>query len=268
MSRMRKILVALGVLLLLYPLVLFVLSFVLAGQVEERVVERLTYALRADEVSVDDVSVSLLRGRIEVEGIHAKRTSMGMATVDIGELTVEVASMGRVLFDDSVLAVDINEGHLQLSAVGAATLRQSDGPPLHVGELRMRDSSVTLVATSLFPSVGKAKLIVKKAYAVDLVLNNAMSWLYKTEELDATLQAPGDLKFGVAYSDEQMSVSGSILGSDPITIPFSWPIPDPRDLELSQILDLASSLSKRIAREYAERKAKGLWDDVTDVIGD
>jgi hypothetical protein len=247
---------------------LLVLGYVLAGQVEERVQSRLTYALRADKVSVDDVSVSLLRGRIEVRGVRAERTGVGTASVDIGELTIEVASMGRVLFDDSVLAVAVNDAHLQLSAVGAATLRQSEGPPLEVGELVMRDSSVTLVATSLVPSIGKAKLVVNKAHAKDLVLNNAMSWLYKTDELDASLQAPGDLDFGLLYSGGNMSVHGSLLGSKPVTIPFVWPIPDPRELELNQILDLATSLSKRIASEYAEQKAKGLWDDVTQVLGD
>jgi hypothetical protein len=260
--------VALGVLLLLYPVVLIVLGYVLAGQIEERVRTRLAYALRADDVKVEDVSVSLLRGRIEVEGIHAERTSMGMATVDIGALTIEVAGLGMALFDDTVLLVDVQNAHLQLSAVGAATLRQSDGPSLEVGELTMSDSSVTLVATSLFPSVGKARLVVNKAHAEQLVLNNAMSWLYKTDELDATVQAPGDFNFGLIYLDKEMSVSGSIFGSKPVTIPFSWPIPDPRDLELEQILDLATSLSKRIAKEYAERKAKGLWDDVTDVLAD
>ena len=268
MSRGRKVLTGLGIAAVCYPIILIVLGYGLAGVIEERVVGRLGYALGADEVSISNVSVSLIRGRIELEGIHAERSGVGMATVDIGTLTVDVGSMGRVLLDDEVLAVDVADAHLQLSAVGAATLRQSDGPPLRVGELSMRDSSVTLVATSLFPSVGKAKLVVNHAHANELVMNNAMSWLYKTDTLDADLQTPGDMKFGLTYADEKMSVNGSILGSKPVTIPFSWPIPDPRDLEIQQIMDLATLLTKKIAREYAEQKAKGLWDDVTDVFDD
>lgn len=268
MSRGRKVIGGIGIALLLYPLVLLILGFALAGTVEERVRSRLGYALRADEVTVEDVNVSLIRGRIEVAGIHAERSGVGMATVDIGSLTIDVASMGRVVINDEVLGVDVAEAHLQLSAVGAATLRQSDGPPLSVGELSMRDSSVTLVATSLFPSVGKAKLVVNRAHATELVMNNAMSWLYKTDTLDANLEAPGDMKFGVLYADKKMSVQGSILGSKPVTIPFSWPIPDPRELEIQQIMDLTATLSKKIASEYAKRKAKGLWDDVTDALDD
>lgn len=268
MSRGRKLLTGLGIALVCYPIILLILGFALAGVVEDRVRSRLGYALRADEVAVADVSVSLLRGRIEVEGIHAERSGVGVATVDIGSLTIDVASMGRVLIDDEVLGVEVANAHLQLSAVGAATLRQSDGPPLTVGELRMRDSSVTLVATSLFPSVGQAKLVVNNAHASDLVMNNAMSWLYKTDTLDADLKTPGDLKFGLIYADGKMSVKGSIFGSKPVTIPFSWPIPDPRDLEIEQIMELAKSLSKKIASEYAEQKAKGLWDDVSDALSD
>ena len=266
MSRGRKLLVGLGVALLCYPILLVVLGFALAGTVEERVRGRLEYALRADKVSVDNVSVSLIRGRIEVQGVHAERSGVGMATVDIDTLRIEVAPMGRVLIDDEVLEVDVFNAHLQLSAVGAATLRQSEGPPLQVGELSMRESSVTLMATSLFPSVGKAKLTVNEAHASNLVMNNAMSWLYKTDSLDADLLAPGDMNFGLKYANQKMSVSGSILGSKPVTIPFSWPVPDPRDLEIEQIMDLATSLSKRIAKEYAEQKAKGLWNDVTDAL--
>ncbi len=268
MSRLRKILVALVVLLALYPVLLLILGYVLAGQVEERVRTRLAFALQADEVTVDDTSVSLLRGQIDLSGIHAKREGVGTATLEIATLEIEVAAMGMVLFDDAIENVEVEGAHLELSAVGAATLRQSDEPPLHVGELTIRDSSVTLVATSFFPSIGKAKLTVNKAHAVDLHLSDAMSWLYKTDTLDASLRAPGDLEFGVQYVDKAMSVSGSIFGSEPVTIPFSWPIPDPRKLEIGQIIELGKYISERLAREYAKRKAKGLWDDVSGLLED
>jgi hypothetical protein len=207
-----------------------------------------------------------LRGRIRVQGIHAERTSIGTAAVDIGTLDIEVAAMGWALIDGAPRRIDVDDAHLQLSAVGAATLRGSDGEPLHVDEFVLTNSSVTLVLTGFFPSIGKAKLSVTKAHAIDLEMNNAMSWLYKTDELEASVQAPGDLKVGLQYSDEAMSVSGSVLGSDPITVPFVWPIPDPRDLELDQILSLAKTLSDIVVKEYAKRKATGLWENVTDVI--
>ncbi len=268
MSRLGKVLVAFGVLLLCYPLLLLILGYVLAGQVEERVRTRLEFALRVDDVKIENVSVSLLRGRIEVEGVHAEREGVGTASLDIASLEIEVAPMGWVIVDDSVDKVQVEGAHLELSALGAATLRQSDGPSLEMGELLIRDSSITLVASSLFPSVGQAKLTVNEAHARDLELDNAMSWLYKTDVLDANLLAPGDSKFGINYRDETMSVSGSIFGSEPVSIPFVWPIPDPRELEISQILELTTSLSKKIASEYAKRKAKGVWKDVTELLDD
>jgi hypothetical protein len=268
MTRTKKILIGLAAALASYPLLLLLLGYALAGSVEERVRERLGFALQADEVEVGEVDVSLLRGRILVTGIHAKRNGVGTATVDIKTLDIGVASFGWVLFDQEPRSVAVDSAHLELSAVGAATLQSDDSPPLRVDEFTIKNSSVTLVATSFFPSMGKAELQVERAHASNLEMNNAISWLYKTDELVASLRAPGDLKLGLQYGDEAMSVSGSILGSDPITVPFLWPVPDPRELELEQILSLASTLSKLVAQEYAKRKAKGLWDNVTEVLDD
>lgn len=266
MSRRRKGLLALGVVLAAYPLLLIVLSYVLADRVEERVRNRLAFSLRADELRVDEVDVSLLRGRIQVHGIHAQRTGIGTASVDIGSLDIQVAAMGWALIDDALQRVDIDDAHLQLSAVGAATLRSSDSEPLQVGEFTITRSSATLVATGFLPSIGKAELKVERAHALDLQIKDAMSWLYQTDQLVASLQAPGDLDVGLQYGDQRMTVTGSVLGSDAITVPFVWPIPDPTELELEQIMSVAKALGKIVAKEYARRKAQDMWEDVAEAI--
>lgn len=266
MSRRRKALLVSVGLVCAYPLLLILLGYALAGRVEDRVEAQLTHALRADEIEIEDVDLSLLRGRIEIRGVRAKRTGVGTASLEIDSLEIDVPPMGWVVFDDDPSRVLVDDAHLTLSAVGAATLRKSDSPPLHIDDFIIESSSVSLVATTLFPSIGQARLSVGKAHVKDLELSNAMSWLYETHVLDAVLTTTGDVEIAVQYEEGQLALSGSFLGSKPIRVPFSWPIPDPEDFELSQILGLARSIASTVAPELARRKAQGLWDDVAEVV--
>lgn len=261
MSRRKRVLIALGSLAVAYPIVLLVLGFALRGTVEDRVRERLAYMLRADNVEIDDVDVSLLRGRIQLRGVRAERTSLGTASLRIAELDMRVGAMGLVLFDSDPRSVVIKQAHLELSAMGAATLRRSKGKPLHLDRLEIFDSSIRLVATSLFPSIGKAELSIAHARARDIELHNALAWLYKTELLDASLETTGDVELGLRYEDAQIVASGSFLGAEPISIPFVWPVPDPSKMELPQILLLGKQLLQALAPELARRKAAQAWDD-------
>lgn len=264
MSRKKKVLLGLLGVLLLYPLVLIVLSYALVGVVEERVRDRLAYMLRADNVTIEKVDLSLLRGRVTIRGIHAERSGLGTASLEIGQLDLELAKMGLVILDSSPTSVVIREAHLDLSALGAATLRRSTGRPLHVERLEIFDSSVRLVATSLFPGIGKAELFVEQARASDLTLHNAMAWLYRSDLLLARLKTTGDVELSVRYQVGRIEMSGSFLGSTPISVPFVWPDIDPSELELRQLLRVGKALTSALAPELAKRKAAALWDQLRE----
>ena len=268
MSRRKRVLIGVGGLVLAYPLLLLVLSFALTGTVETRVRERVAFMLRADSVEIEDVDLSLLRGRILLRGLRAQREGMGTATLRIKELEIRVGAMGQVLFDSEPRTVAIREAHLELSAVGAATLRRSKSKPLHLDRLEIFDSSIRLVATSLFPSIGKAELSIARARARDIDLHNALAWLYKTELLDASLETTGDVELGLRYEDGQIVASGSFLGAEPISIPFVWPVPDASEMELPQILRLGKQLLRALGPELARRKAAQVWADAQDRFED
>ncbi len=264
---MKRALIVFGVIALLYPLVLLVLGWAATGRVEEQIKQRLSHTLRADEVSIDDIDVGLIRGKVTLHGIRAKRTGLGTASIEVATLEVDVAPMGWALINSDPTRLEVVGAHLDLSAAGVATLRTgTDLRDIQVEEFVMHNSRITMAVTSLFPSLGQAELSVAHARAQDVELSNALSWLYKTNELDATLRLPGPMEFVAHFDGEALSVSGSVLGSMPITIPFSWPIPDPRELELSQILSLTKHLVTAFGPELAKRKAKDMWDDVVDAL--
>lgn len=263
---MKRAIIVLG-LVLAYPLLLLVLGWAATGRVEEQIKQRLSYTLRADEVSIDDIDVGLIRGKVSLHGIRAKRTGLGTASIEVTDLEVDVAPMGWALINSEPTRLEVVGAHLDLSAAGVATLRtREELRDIRVEEFIMRDSRITMAVTSLFPSLGQAEFSVAHARAKDVALSNALSWLYKTDQLKASLRVPGPMEFIVDYDGEALTVGGSILGSMPITIPFSWPIPDPRELELSQILSLTKHLVTVLGPEIAKRKAKGMWDDVVDAL--
>ncbi len=260
----KRVALGLGGLCLVYLLTLLVLSYALQDRVEGRVRERLSYILRADSVEIDEVDVSLLRGRVVLRGVHAKRSSIGMASLAIEEVDIRLPPMGLALFDRDPSRVDINRADLQLSALGVATLRRSKSTPPRLGELRITDSKLRLVATSLFPGIGQAELAIEEALASDVAFNNSIAWLFKTERLHARLRTTGDVELSVDYEGGLLSVGGSLLGSEPITIPFAWPLPSPSELELDQLLALGKQLLRQLGPELAKRQAKALWHEWTE----
>jgi hypothetical protein len=266
-KRTRKVLIGLTLAGFAYTLLLVLLGWALEGAVESRVKTQLAYTLRANDISVEEVDVSLVRGRVALRGVKAKRTGLGLATLTMDEVELDIAPMGWALINQEPSRLELVGAHLDLSAAGAVTLQSSDVVrQLSVGRFIMRDSRVTLSVTSLFPGLGQAELVIDEARAKDVELHNAMSWLYRTEILKARLNLPGSVTMSVEYSDKTLSIGGSLMDSKPIVIPFIWPDPDPRKLELRQILSLAKQLIKALGPELAKRKVKGVWDDVVDAF--
>ena len=210
--------------------------------------------------------MSLLRGKVTVSGVVASRSGLGTASLDIGMLELDVPPLGAALFRDTLHRVYIADAHLRLSAVGAATLERRESEPLHIEKLEIERSSITVMATSFLPKVGSAELKVEEAIAVDLDVKDAMSWLYATESLSASVRAPGDLNFGLRYDEEAIAVEGSIFGSDPIRVPFKWPVPDVGAWEIEQIASLVKSMALVLGPELAKRKASDALGEIGDLF--
>lgn len=262
----RRLVIGLIVVVLGYPLLLILLGWALTGTVEDRVRARLAYTFQADEIEIDEIDLSVLRGSLRIRGIHAQRTGIGTASLEIALLEAELPAGGLVLFLDDPDKLLISGAHLTLSAIGAATLRHEENKELKVPEFILKDSSVTLVPVSIFPGLGKTTLNITSAHIYDLSMENTISWLFQTDQLDASITAPGDVDFGLRYGDGSISVSGGMLGSVPITVPFAWPVPDLDAMELRQLMTVATSIAEALAPEIAKRKVGEIWEEVGEVL--
>lgn len=261
--------VALGVVLgsAAYLTLLIILNWALESQVERRVRAQLAYTLRADDVTIKEVDVGLIRGKVALRGITAKRNGLGTANLTIDEVELDIAPLGWAIIDDEAKRLEISGAQLALSAAGAAGLQRGKLPrQLSVRRFIVHDSRLSLSVTSLFPSLGRVELRVDEARASNVELTNSISWLYRSDTLDAGLHLPGTMDLVLDYRDGMLSLGGGIMGGTPIVIPFSWPVPDPDKLELRQILSLISVLVKELGPELAKRKVKSIWHDVVDAF--
>lgn len=266
MVRIQKTLLFLISFLSLYLVVLFALGFFLEGMVRERISRQLKRMLRVDLVKIESVSLSVLGGRLNVKGIEASRKGIGHASLTMEVLDASFAAFGWYLFRRDLDLLVVSGAHIELSALGTVGLEPKQGVDVHTKSFVLRRSSLSFVPTSVFPTVGRATLHVHNVEASNLAISNAVSWLYQSSLLEADLELPGDMSVSLFYGSDTLRVGASVFGSVPISIPFGWPIPDPRDLEVGQILDLGKDVAKAVASEYAKRKARGMWDDVIDIV--
>lgn len=264
---MRKLIIAAVTAFAGYVLLLVVLGFVVQGCVADRVQARLAESLDAD-VTIESTSVSLLRGKVELGGIHVVRERGGHLELTIDRLEADMAGWGWMVFDRDPRAVRVHGGALSISGAGALASRNLDHDPVRVGSIDLRDATITLMPTAHLPMLGRVELAIARARTGPVTLSTGISWVFALDQLEATARLPGDVAVAVGYADEELSVGAGLFGSEPIKVKFAIPDPDPSKLEVAQLADLARALGKSVlkegARDWLRRKVNDTIDTVVD----
>lgn len=247
---MRKLLIGGLTALVSYVLLLVVLGFAVQGCVSDRMRARLAESLDAD-VTIESTSVSLLRGTVELRGIHIVRERGGHLELTIDRLEADMASWGWMAFDRDPRAVRVRGAALSISGAGALASREHEHRPVRVGSIDIRDATITLMPTAHLPTLGRVELAIAHAHTGPVTLTTGVSWVFALEALAATARLPGDVSVAVGYAGQQLSVGAGLFGSDPIAVEFPIPKPDPATLEVAQLAELAKALGKAVLKEGA-----------------
>jgi hypothetical protein len=263
MSRRRRWLgILLGSLATAYLGFIALGGLLLRGCVEDRARERIARALDA-EVTIGGSSLSVWRGRIELEDVVAIRNHGGQVELRIDEVEADLAGWGLLLFDRDVDRAVVRGAHLDLSARGLAAVARKDSQPLEVGELVLEDISVAVMPTALLPGLGRVEAKLARAVARPANLTGGLSWLDGLAELDATFKAPGGVAVTTRYAPGSLALSGSWFGSKPITLPFEIPDLDPDAYEIEQLRVLVTEVLRAAGRGLVREVAK---DAVLDTL--
>jgi len=241
-----------------------VVGFVLDGYVARKIRERLAGSLRA-KVDIADASVSLLRGKVALRGLTIERRRGGTVLIEIDSVDAGIAPLGWVLFDRDARRVTVRGVRMTLSGRGALALHERERRPIRARELVLEDVTLAVMPTALLPNLGRLELRVDRARTGPVVLGSGVSWLFELRELDATADLAGHANIGVAFSSDRLTLRGGLFGSRSVTVGFELPDPDPDAYEGEQLLQLAKSLAKSLARELTV----GWFDrEVTDRVKD
>jgi hypothetical protein len=245
------------VLAVAYPLALLALGWALDGWITAKTRARVAAALDAD-VTIDDVSVNLLTGRVTMRGLRVSRRGVGALDVAVARASARVASWGRLAYDRDVREARVSGVTIDVDAAGVATLPRRARPPadLTIGSFVMDDARVTVVATRFLPGLARAELRVARARTGRVAMRDSLSWLYRLTELSASVDVGGTATVGVGYDGKSLSLSGSVFGSTPLVVSVTAPETAEDGHELGTLQAWGTALGQSIAIELGRRELR------------
>jgi hypothetical protein len=252
-----RILQVLGLVVLLYVVVLFIIGWAIEGKVERGLTDRMGKSLDA-KVTVKSTSVSLLRGKVEFRGVSIEREGTGYVKIVIDKIDADIPSLGMAMFDGTPDLVTLEDVDIQLSPL--AFRKRKPAKPMRMGGLEVKNVRIRLIPTPLMPSLGKSQAVIDYARTGPMEMRSGLSFLFHLRRLQAHADLPHDVHLGVRYEDEYLSLKGPIFDEKPLKVHFPLPKPDPDALETAQAVALGKSLGKvLIASGGAEliRRLKG-----------
>ncbi len=255
MSWVRRIGWALVGLAALWLVALVIAGFALAGPTRTNVASRLGESLQAS-ATLADGSLSLLRGRVDLDGLSVVRDDLGgHLALRIDTIACDLPPLGLALLDHGCRALVVRGVHFDVSSLALLRLPRPRRAPLHVDHLTIDDATIELEATALAPSLGKLSIHIDHADAGETTFKSPLSFLFALRELTATIDLPGNLALQLRYQLGQLEVAGSMFGAAPVTLPVSIPIAalgDDAATELSKLVALGKDLAEQVVTQRAE----------------
>ncbi len=233
-----------------YLLLLVLAGAMLGDCVKRRVRDRIAESLQA-EVTIGDASLSLVRGRIELEDIHIVGRRGGTVDIAVRRIDADLAPLGWALIDGDPRTVAVRGVDMTLSGRGMFEMRRPEARPLDVERFELEDVHLAVMPTTLLPELGRIDIGVQRARTGPVELRTGVSWIFKLEELAATAELPGSISVAVGYAEQELSLGGAAFGSRPMRLRFVLPEVDPDQFEIAQLGKLAKQLAKQLVKQAA-----------------
>ena len=254
-TKLRRIVTALVVLVVLWLVVLLVAGLALEPRTRGRIASRLAESLQAD-ATISDGNLALIRGQLDLSSLAVRRDDpIGHLSIAVADLTCALPPLGLALIDHDCRELALRGIRLETSTAALFHLKRPKRPPLHARRVVIDDARVELAASALLPSLGKVAVVIAHAEAGDTVFKTPLSWLFSLRTLRATVELPAGLTLHVDYAAGQLHVAGGIFGSTPIALPVALPVADLADdprAELAKLVSVGKDLAERLVTRKAE----------------
>lgn len=210
----------------LVALVTWGVRALLVMRVEHVLVARAVQALGTD-VRVADVDVSLRGGMVRLANVDVGKPG-GALWLTADEVLIQLPTWGRLLWRP--VPSEVVMRGVQLELRGSRWPRTFDGHPqlpTLVGE------SIRVVVDSPWvPSLRDHAIQIHRVKTGPVQMTSPWSWVFALQTLEGEVELAFSARLAFAFHDGGLFVSGAVLGSDWMQLPFVVPVREPaREVE-------------------------------------
>lgn len=228
------------------------------GRVRASLASRLEATFGGD-VTVDQVDVSLWRGMAEVRGITLRPGvggggAEGLATGEIGRVTLAFARYGALLWSRELAALELQSVRLAMSASALTKLRRPAGRrPLRVGRITVDQLVLDISPSASFPGVLSSTLSLYRVACGSTELRSVVSWLESVQRFEGELSIPLIGGATLSLADRRLSLRGSLLPRA-VSIVYAPPPLPPGASDGERVRNILTHIGAGLAQELG-----GAW---------
>lgn len=249
---MKRVAGALAALVVAWIVFLLIAGAAYRPRTVAKITDRVGGSLNA-RTSIDDASLGLVRGVLVLEGVHALRDGVGTFSIDALRVRCHLLPFGVALWNQHCRELEIDGVKMEVTSVGFIKMKKPSKDPLNVDHVVIRDGSLGFSPSAFVPDLGRIEVHVDEAVARATSFTTPLAWIFTLQTLRASFKLPGDVALSLTYVNDVLTVTGSVLGSAPITIPLVMPTSTGN---VEKDLEALESVGKQVATKIVERRAK------------
>jgi hypothetical protein len=249
--RLRQIAIGLVGAFATWVVLLVVMGWLGDGCARARTERRLAGSMKA-KVSIGSMDIGLVTGSADVRDVRIEREDRGVLRLSMKQIDADLPPLGLALVSKELGEVRVRGVDVHVTAMGVLDMRGGSRGPVTFERLDLRDARLRLDAVTLVPGMVGLDLRIEHAIAGRTTLRTPLSWLFALEELRVVVDLPLGATATVHYKDGRVTISGALLGSESIELPFAIPVLEPAR-ELEQLAEMGRALARELVAELGTR---------------
>lgn len=252
---MKRALKALGILLVLWVVGLFVAGFALAGHTADRVASRIATTLEAT-ATYGDASLGLVGGNLEVEKLRVRRDDLvGHLALEVGAIECDLPPLGLALVDRTCGVLAVRDISLEVSSTALFKLKRPKKKPFRADRVVVDNAKLAFMPSAFFPDFGRVEIRIEHGEAGPTNFKTPLSFLFALRELKATIDMPAGGTLQLHYANGKLRAAGGVMGSTPVELPIALPVitsTDDAKAEMEKLVAFGKDLAEQLVRQKAE----------------
>jgi hypothetical protein len=210
--------------------------------------DRIATSLQA-QVNIGECDLALVRGRLTLGSLAIRRDDVvGHLAIDVRDVRCELAPLGWALVDRDCGELAVRGVRVEVSTAALFKLQKPKSKPIRASRVVIDDASFVFLPSAFAPSIGRIEIAIEHAVAGPTRMRTPLSWLFSLEQLSASFALPAGITLHLDYKNGMLTVAGSLLGSQPVSLPVQLPI-----AETAHDAHEEMQLLRKTAEDIAER---------------